>query len=137
VTEPIFRLERRVRFQDIDAAGILFYARAFEYFHDAYAAALEAGGVDLPTILREKRWAAPLVHAEADFKAPMRYGDPVAIEIVSGELGHSSLKVRYRVTAANDDAHVYCTGMTAHVFVDAATFAPRAVPDDVRGVFGR
>jgi YbgC/YbaW family acyl-CoA thioester hydrolase len=131
----LYGLARRVRFQDIDAAGILFYARAFEYFHDAYAALLEARGVDLPTIIGEKRWGAPLGHAEADFKAPMRYGDRIVIEIVSGEIGTKSLKVFYRVRAENDEAHVFCTGMTAHVFIDFATFKSRPVPDEVRAIF--
>ena len=135
MTEPILSVSRRVRFQDIDAAGILFYARAFEYFHDAYVALLEAHGVDLPAVLRERRWGAPLGHAEADFKAPMRYGDRIVIEIVSGEIGTKSVKVFYRVRAEKDEAHVFCTGMTAHVFIDFATFKARPVPDEVRAIF--
>jgi YbgC/YbaW family acyl-CoA thioester hydrolase len=131
----IFSLARQVRFQDIDAAGILFYARAFEYFHDAYAALLDARGVDLPKVIAEKRWGAPLGHAEADFKAPMRYGDRVAIDVLSGELGAKSLKVLYRVRAQDDDSKVFCTGMTAHVFIDLDTFKSRAVPDEVRAIF--
>jgi len=131
----LFTLARQVRFQDIDAAGILFYARAFEYFHDAYAALLDARGIDLPAIIAQKRWGAPLGHAEADFKAPMRYGDRVAVDVLSGELGAKSLKVFYRVRAESDETRVFCTGMTAHVFIDFATFKARAVPDEVRAVF--
>jgi YbgC/YbaW family acyl-CoA thioester hydrolase len=135
VTEPIFSLARAVSFQDIDAAGILFYARAFEYFHDAYAGFLDARGLDLPRVIRERRWGAPLGHAEADFKAPMRYGDRIAIDILQGELGEKSLKIFYRVRAEKDETRVYCTGMTAHVFIDFVTFKARPVPDEVRALF--
>ena len=32
------------RFQDVDAAGIVFFARIFDYFHDAYVAFFAAHG---------------------------------------------------------------------------------------------
>ena len=131
----MFSAARRVRFQDIDAAGILFFARAFEYFHDAYAALLEARSIDLPAIIRERRWGAPLAHAEADFKTPMRYGDRVVVAILRGVVGTTSLKVFYEVRAEDDATRVHCTGMTAHVFIDLASFATRGVPDEVRAVF--
>jgi YbgC/YbaW family acyl-CoA thioester hydrolase len=131
----MFSVARRVRFQDIDAAGILFYARAFEYLHDAYAALLEARGIDLPAVIRERRWGAPLAHAEADFKAPMRYGDRVVVAILRGAVGTTSLKVFYEVRAEDDPAHVHCTGMTTHVFIDLSTFATRNVPDEIRSLF--
>jgi acyl-CoA thioesterase FadM len=131
----LFSLARQVRFQDIDAAGILFYARAFEYFHDAYAAFLQARGLDLPAILREGRWGTRLGHTEADFKAPMRFGDRIAIDIVNGELGQRGLEIFYRVRAEADLARVFCTGMTAHAFVDVGTSAARDVPDEIRAIF--
>ena len=38
---------RAIRFQDIDAAGIIFYPRVLEMFHDAYAAFLTFAGSPL------------------------------------------------------------------------------------------
>ncbi len=131
----IFSVARRVRFQDIDAAGILFFARAFEYFHDTYLALLEARGIDVPRVIREGAWGAPLGHAEADFSAPMRYGDPIRVAIERGEIGRSSLSVFYRVHEEADPSRVFCTGKMVHVFIDVATRRPRAVPDDIRVVF--
>ena len=126
-------MPRVVRFQDIDAAGILFYPRALEYFHDAYLAHLAAKGIDLPRVLRERTWGAPIVRVEADFKSPMRYGDEIVVAIENAELGRSSLGVHYRVRANGDPTRVYCSGKTVHVFIDPASMRPREIPEDVRG----
>jgi YbgC/YbaW family acyl-CoA thioester hydrolase len=131
----LFRQHRQVRFQDIDAAGILFFARVFEYFHDAFAALLAARGVDLPKVIREESWGAPLGHAEADFKAPMRFGDAVTVEVERGEVGTTSLTVLFRIVAAADPSKVLCTGKAVHVFVDRETFRSVPVPAEMRAIF--
>jgi YbgC/YbaW family acyl-CoA thioester hydrolase len=128
-------MTRTVRFQDVDAAGILFFGRAFEYLHDAYFAFLESGGVDIARVLREGSWAAPIAHAEADFVAPMRFGDAVAVEIERGEIGTTSLAVLYRVAGTTEQKRLFCTAKTVHVFLDGATYRPTAIPTHVRTLF--
>jgi 1,4-dihydroxy-2-naphthoyl-CoA hydrolase len=135
VASPLFAMPRTVRFQDIDAAGILFYARAFEYFHDAYLALLEDRGIDVPARIRERTWGAPLGHAEADFKAPMRYGDRIVVDIDGGTIGKTSLTVAYTVRSATDPTRVFCTGKTVHIFIEVPSLKPRDVPDEVRTAF--
>jgi YbgC/YbaW family acyl-CoA thioester hydrolase len=129
---PLFAHSRPVRFQDVDAAGILFFARAFEYFHDAYLAHLTAEGVDFARVIAERTYGAPLVHAEADYKRPMLFGQNVVVEITEATLGTTSVTVHYRVRAERDPAAVHCTGRTVHAFVDREHFRPRPVPDEVR-----
>jgi YbgC/YbaW family acyl-CoA thioester hydrolase len=130
----IFSAPRTVRFQDVDAAGILFFARAFEYFHDAYMDCLAARGVDLPRAIREGAWGAPIAHAEADYKAPMRHGDPVVVDIERALVGRSSLTTFYRVRSPAGD-HTYCTGRMVSVFVDRATRKPCDVVPEVCAAF--
>lgn len=139
-TAPIFYHPYRVLFQDIDAAGIVFFARFFEIFHDAYVEALRAGGCDLVTVLKEKQWAAPLVSAHADYRRPLRFGDEVVVEVAavvpavasegdpSKANSQRNIVVTYRVVAKNDSTQVYATGRTEHATVDLATFKRIAVP---------
>jgi len=54
-----FADRRAIRFQDIDAAGIIFYPRVLEMFHDTYAAFLAFAGAPLPEVLRSGTWLAP------------------------------------------------------------------------------
>lgn len=130
VREPIHRMPRRVRFQEVDAAGTIYYSRVFEYFGDAYIDLLERGGVSVPKVMAKQLWAAPLVHAEAEYLAPMRFGDHVVVEVATAACGTSSATVGYRITT--EDGRVLGVGHTVHVFVDATTFRPCPIPADVR-----
>ncbi|WP_437290815.1 acyl-CoA thioesterase [Sorangium sp. So ce406] len=133
-TAPRLAVERRaVRFQDVDAAGIVFYPRVLEYFSDAYMVALKERGIDLPGLIAGGALKLPLVHAEADYLLPLRFGDTVEVEVLAPKLGDTSFTVGYRVTTAGGIAAV---GQTVHVCIDGARFVPRPLPDDLRGALG-
>jgi YbgC/YbaW family acyl-CoA thioester hydrolase len=118
-----FPTTRQVRFQDVDAAGIVFFARLFDYFHDAGVAWMDAHGLPLHRALADKAWGAPLKHAEADFLRPMRFGDEIQVAVAAARLDGSELSVGYRIARADE---VCAVGTLVHVFLDLATF--RRVP---------
>jgi YbgC/YbaW family acyl-CoA thioester hydrolase len=121
----------QARFQDIDAAGIVFYPRFFEYFHDAYVAFLDGRGCELHRAIAERRWAAPLKHVEADYLRPLRFGDRFAVGLVGVVITGSDVDVGYQV--ARPDGEVVAVGRTVHVWVDAQRFRRlAALPEDVR-----
>jgi YbgC/YbaW family acyl-CoA thioester hydrolase len=128
VAAPVrYRHGRTVAFQDVDAAGIVFYPRFFEYFHDAYVAFLAERGASLHEAINKKIWAAPLKHASADYFRPLRFGDPIDVLIVASALEESSVTLGYRVTPRGSDDAV-AVGQAVHVFVDPTTFKRAAPP---------
>lgn len=127
--ERLHTESRVVRFQDVDAAGIVFYARTFDYFHDAYVGFLRARGAPLERALRDGSWVAPLTRAEAEYLRPLRFGDEIDVSIVGVELEETQYRVSYRIDLAGEPAAV---GRTRHVSVDPATFRRAAVPDVLR-----
>lgn len=126
---PIVSQRRVVRFQDVDAAGTIFFPRVLEYMADAYQEVLERAGIDVPRILRDRVMAAPLAHAEADYLAPMLFGDAVEVEVVCARIGSKSVTFGHRIKKGDTVAAV---GATVHVFVDGETFQPIGVPDALR-----
>ena len=126
---------RAVRFQDIDAAGIVFFARVFDYFHDALFEHYTARGMNMADVIRDASWILPIVHCEADYRAPMRFGDALAVEIERAELGRSSVTVHYVVRSASDASKVHCVGKMVSACIDRATFKPREIPAELRAVF--
>jgi YbgC/YbaW family acyl-CoA thioester hydrolase len=122
---------REIRFQDVDAAGIIFYPRVLEMFHDAYAAFLASAGSPLREVLRSDTWIAPVRHAEADYFKPLRYGDPVSVEICRAHVTETEVTLGYRVVRA-PDAEVCVVGQVVHTFVDRGTFKRISMPERVR-----
>src|SRR4051794_27042027 len=92
---------RSVRFQDVDAAGIIFFPKILEYFHDAFMAMLAAAGLDLKVILADGSWGMPLIHAEADYLRPLRFGDPIVVEIAVVRLGDRSVTIGHRAKTSD------------------------------------
>lgn len=121
---------RPVRFQDVDAAGTIFFPKVFEYFSDAYLELLLAAGLDVPGDLARRTAAAPLVHSEADYLAPLRFGDQVDVEVVLAHVGGSSTAFAHRIRKL--DGKVAVIGQTVHVWVSGKTFEPVPVPEALR-----
>ncbi len=134
-TTPIVSQARSVRFQEVDAAGTIYFPRVLEYFADAYLEVLSRSGLDLAAILRERVWAAPLAHAEADFVRPLFFGDRVRVEVALAIVGNSSATFGYRIRGADDAIRSF--GSTVHVFVDGKTFKPIDVPAALRAFLAK
>lgn len=125
--------DRQVRFEDVDAAGIVFFARFFGYCHEAMEAlfsGLPGGYVDLVV---KRKIGFPAVHVEADFKSPLRYGDIARIAVDITKIGTKSTTLRYSIARASDDKPV---AVISHVCAVSDLDKLRAVeiPADIRAV---
>lgn len=127
------RSHRAVRLQDVDAAGVVFFARFLEFAHDAFLAALAAGGLDLPRILREGRHLAPIRHVEADYFAPLRFGDEVVVGPVLARVEPTEAVVAHRIE--REAGAVVALVQTVHVSVDGKNFERTPFPADWWRIF--
>lgn len=125
-TQALVSTRRTVKFQEVDAAGTIYFPRVLEYFADAYLLVLERAGLDVPAMLRDKTLAAPLAHAEADFLRPLFFGDVVDVEVLALQVGKTSATFGHRIRDVRGRAAA--VGRTVHVFIDPETFQPTAVP---------
>lgn len=132
---PRFSHPVQVLFQDVDAAGIAFYARITTWFHDAWFAFLMDGGLDLPTDLKSGPTLAPMRHTETDYFSPVRFGDRLEAEVVEVHLEGSNLTVGFRLVRAGTDESV-ATGQQNHVFVSRAAFERVEAPANWRSALG-
>jgi 4-hydroxybenzoyl-CoA thioesterase len=85
-----FTVNYLVRFQHCDPAGIVFYPRYYEMFHqvieDWFANGLKKSH---PELIRNKI-GIPLVHANCDFLGSAHIGDIVTFSLVLKKIGRSS-----------------------------------------------
>ncbi|MBP7146127.1 MAG: acyl-CoA thioesterase [Acidobacteria bacterium] len=131
-----FGLALQARLQDVDAAGVVFFARVFEYFHDALMAFLESAGFPIPRLLHEGRVLSPIAHAEADYFQPVRFGDRLQAEVVKAHVEGSRVTIGYRLVRADSGVPV-AVGQTVHACVDAKTFARTELPAGFREALSR
>ena len=121
---------RAIRFQDIDAAGIIFYPRVLEMFHDAYGSFLAFAGCPLADVVKAGQWIAPVRHAEADYFKPLRFGDEVDVEICRAHVTETEATLGYRVVRSVGQ-ELCVVGQVVHTFVECATFERTPMPEVV------
>jgi 4-hydroxybenzoyl-CoA thioesterase len=125
-----------VRFGDCDPAGIVYFPRFFDFFHDAMETWFSAHlGVAYAQVVTGRKIGFPAVHSEADFKVPCAFGESIAVELRVARLGRSSIGLDYLVRGA--DGGLRLTGATTSVVMDLDPASPGfrraiAVPDDLR-----
>ena len=125
-----------MRFEEIDAAGIAYFARFFTWCHDAMEAMLAPIDGGYVGLVRDRKMGLPAVHIEADFQAPLRYGDDVRIAVTVERIGRSSIALRFDVSRLPDGEKVATLShVVAHT--DMVAMRSRPVPDDVRAILER
>jgi YbgC/YbaW family acyl-CoA thioester hydrolase len=132
VADVPFSTTLKVRFGDVDRAGIAYYPVIFHYCHVAFEEYFEHHvGIPYPRVLEERRLGFPTVKVETSFERPFRYGATVRVEVAVESVGRSSVTWRY---AFHDTADGALLARSVHttVAVNMDDFTPRPVPDDLR-----
>ncbi len=126
-------LERPIKFEDVDAANIVFFARFLNYAHEAmerFFAPLEGGYAGL---ILQRRIGLPAVRVEADYAAPVRYGETLRIETSVVRIGRRSATLRYRMVRTHDGVLAAELRHTV-VTTDLVQLASVPMPEDVRAL---
>ena len=124
-----FRSAHKIRFGDIDRAGIVYYPRFLHYFHIALEEFFGYGlGIDYPTVVNAHRIGLPTVHLETDFFKPLRYGDEIEIEVRVLKIGKTAITFGYRVFRQNE-TEPRVSGHNVTVCLNMDTFEKRLIPD--------
>ena len=125
-----FRVRIPIRFGDVDHARIVYYPRFFHYFHVAFEefffARLARRYVD---VIERGKLGFPAVRAEAEFRAPLRFGQTLTMEVSVARIGKSSVAFRY---VGRRGKRVAVAGEVTCVCVDMRTFRSRPVPAALR-----
>jgi acyl-CoA thioester hydrolase len=83
-------LEKNVYYHDTDAGGVVYYGTYFKFLEEGRTEFCVSRGFDVRALYKEGI-SFVVVHAEADYKAPARYGDTVAIHTRVDKVGNSSI----------------------------------------------
>jgi 4-hydroxybenzoyl-CoA thioesterase len=88
-----------VRWGDVDAAGIVFYPRFYEWYDLACEALFAAQGLPWPeTFPRYEIVGVPIVESGARFTSPVRYGDTMAIRATVAWVKDRTFRMEYELS---------------------------------------
>lgn len=127
----MYKYIKKVGFAQVDAAGVMFFARAFELFHLAYEDFMAHINLDLHKMFLEKGTALPVVHSEADYKKSIKLGEIVTISLSIKKIGTRSYTIEYDVFG--EDNLLKITGLTKHVYVDNS-FKSASLPTEMKRI---
>ncbi|HEY7699803.1 MAG TPA: thioesterase family protein [Vicinamibacteria bacterium] len=126
---------QKIRFDDVDGAGIVYYPQFFHLCHGAFEDFFDtAAPVSYPTLVKDRRLGFPTVRIESEFKAPLSYGDVAVVELTVKKIGRSSLVVAYDIRRKRDGVLTFHADITT-VLVDLDSLKPVPIDDDLRGIF--
>lgn len=116
----------RVRYQETDNMGVVYYANYFVWFEIARTEYLRAFGISYRH-LEEKGMYLMVASASCKYKKSARYDDVVKIETWISELKNSSIKFEYKIVK---DGELLALGDSVHVFTNKAG-RPIRVPEEI------
>ena len=118
---------------DTDAAGVLFYPRLFELVQRAFEAHLAACGFPIARMF-DDGILTPVVHCEADYRAPLRLGDVISVESSVESIGDASFRMAFLVRGA--DGTLAAEALVVHVCL-GPDGRSRPMPEVLRSALGR
>jgi YbgC/YbaW family acyl-CoA thioester hydrolase len=125
----------KIRFDDVDGAGIVYYPQFFHLCHKAFEDFFDdAASVSYPQLINEKRRGFPTVAIQSDFSAPLRYGDIALVKLEIDAIGRSSAIFGYEIRRKQDSRLCFSAKITK-VYMDLDSNSVLPIPDYIRSLW--
>ena len=128
-------LKRRITWGDLDALGIVFYPRYYEWIDEASHIFFDKIGLNLGRLLKEREIIFALVETGCHYFRPGRYHDEIEIVTELEELGEKTLTLRHEIRLSGNE--VLLKGYEKRICVrrlEGTNFEAVPIPQDVLAV---
>ena len=126
-----YTIEDRVRWGDVDAAGIIFYGAYIRFFEIAETELFRAVALPYPVMFEELDVWLPRVHLECDFHHAARLDDLLEVSVYVGRFGNKSMRLDFEVRRKGDELLI----AQAHFVLASVrrdTFETVPIPNELR-----
>lgn len=127
-----FAFPVRIYWEDTDAGGIVYYANYFKFMERARTEWLRALGVEQEQFREEHGRLFVVVHAEAHFRRPARYGELLHVTCEVAETARASLTFKQEIYRQGVGGELLLEGRVRVACLDEQTQRPRPLPDRLR-----
>ena len=130
-----FTSARKIRFDDVDGAGIVYYPQFFHICHEIFEDFFdEVAQRSYPQMISEDRLGFPTVAIDSQFFSPLSYGDIAVVQMNVLTIGKSSLTTRYEFFRKEDGEKSFRADITT-VLMNLDTQKSVPLPDNYRTIF--
>ena len=131
-----FEVHERVRWNDCDPFGIIYYGAYVRLFQVAEEELFRACGLPFETLRRQRGIWIPRKALHAEFHSPAELDEEVVIRAWFARLGTSSITMQFEVYRASDRAH-RATGVLTVVSVEKSTMTKKELPESIKRALAR
>jgi YbgC/YbaW family acyl-CoA thioester hydrolase len=127
-----YRIEEYVRWEDIDAAGIINYQAYLRFFGLAEAELLRSAGLTYRFLVEVLGIWLPRVRVECDFHRPVKLDELLEVEAYFSRIGRTSVHLDFEVRRRERPEELVASGRYVLVCVRQGDFEPVPVPEEFR-----
>jgi acyl-CoA thioester hydrolase len=124
----IAETEIAIRFNEVDALGIVWHGNYVKYFEDGREAFGNKYDLNFQQVYVNDGFVTPIVTVECNYKQSLKYGDRAIIETRYVQSKASKIIFEYSIFRASD-RQLMTTGKTVQVFVSRSGELFYTVPD--------
>jgi acyl-CoA thioester hydrolase len=122
-----FETDIRVRYQETDNMGVVYYANYLVWFEVGRTEYLRNLGL-VYTRIEEKGFYLMVASVSCQYKSPAKYDDLVRIRTWVSEMKHSSMKFEYKLFVGEK---LIATGESVHVCTNRSG-RPVRMPEEIK-----
>lgn len=120
----------RVYWEDTDAGGVVYHAGYLRFLERARSEFLRHSGIEQERLRKDNNLVFVVRDIAIGFLKPARLDDLLSVSVALAERRSASLVFQQQIVREADGAALVEARVRA-ACVDAATFRPRPIPDDL------
>jgi acyl-CoA thioester hydrolase len=125
----IHEIKTRIRYQETDQMGIVYYANFFVYFEMGRTEFLRNLGLPYAELEKEQIYF-PVTETYCRYRSPAHYDDVLIIQSWVSELKHATVKFSYKIVREGDN-NLIAEGFAKLACLNASR-KPTSVPEKLR-----
>lgn len=129
-----FQWQVRVYYEDTDLGGVVYHANYLKFMERARTEWLRSLGFEQDILRDRHRVLFVVVDADLHFRRPARFNDELIVSAKVVKRTAASLTLQQVVQGP--DGTALCTGDIRVACIDADSFRPRPLPDEIQREIG-
>lgn len=133
----LYKLDLRLRFSDIDSAGIAYFGSFPSFFDESFIAAMRENNIRWDDHKKFK-FLLPIIEQKTNFFYPLDLGDLASIYMGIIKIGNRSFRSQHLITVEKEGTDILvATGYIARVTVGYETFEAIQIPEPLLNMLGK